>query len=264
MSSAPATQNTPAMTSPQRPDPARGVFETMLVLGGEPVELVAHLDRIGASLTALYGDEPPPAAGALVREECDGLPLGRVRLTVTPADGAFACEAVAAPIESEIVFPTWERGAELRVLPLPGGLGAHKLVDRPGLPDCTGAVVPLLTEPDGEVLEGGRANVFVAQRGVLVTPRADGRILPGLTRAAAIAAALEEAIEVEERALTRAELLDADEVFLTGSVRGVEPARSLDGAPLAAGGELRELIAAGLRQRYGTSRTAPATASRLA
>jgi para-aminobenzoate synthetase/4-amino-4-deoxychorismate lyase len=252
------------MTTPQRPDPTRGVFETMLVLGGEPVELAAHLDRIGASLAALYGGELPPAAGVLVREECAGLPLGRVRLTVAPADGTFACEAVAAAIEPEIVFPTWKRGAELRGLPLRGGLGAHKLVDRPGLPDCTGAVVPLLTEPDGEVLEGGRANVFVAQRGVLVTPAADGRILPGLTLAATIAAAREEAIEVEERALTREELLDADEVFLTGSVRGVEPARSLDGARLAAGGEVGALIAAALRRRYRTSRTAPATASRLA
>jgi para-aminobenzoate synthetase/4-amino-4-deoxychorismate lyase len=249
---------------PQRPDPAHGVFETMLVLGGEPVELEAHLSRIGDSLAALYEAELPAAAADTVRERCAGLPLGRVRLTVAQAGGRLDCDAVAAPIEPEIVFPTWARGAELRGLPLPGGLGAHKLVDRPGLPDCTGAVVPLLTEPDGEVLEGGRANVFVAQRGVLVTPRADGRILPGLTRTAAIAAALDEAIKVEERALTRAELLDADEVFLTGSVRGVEPARSLDGVPLAAGGELRELIAAGLRRRYGTSRTAAAPAGRLA
>jgi len=251
------------MTSPQRSDPARGVFETMLVLGGEPVELAAHLDRIAASLAALYGGELPDTAADLVRERCAGLPLGRVRLTVSPAGAGLDCEAVAKPIEPAIVFPTWERGAELRGLPLAGGLGRHKLVDRPDLPNSTGAVVPLLTEPDGEVLEGGRANVFVAQRGVLVTPRADGRILPGLTRAAAIAAARDEGIAVEERALTRAELLDADEVFLTGSVRGVEPARSLDGIPLAAGGELRERIATGLRRRFGISLAAPAPAGRL-
>lgn len=264
MCRAPATQNTPVMTTPQPSDPARGVFETMLVIGGEPVELEAHLDRIEAGLAALYGAELPAAAADLVREPCAGLQLGRVRLTVAPAGAGLDCEAVARAIEPEIVFPTWEHGAELRGLPLPGGLGPHKLVDRPDLPDCTGAVVPLLTEADGEVLEAGRANVFVAQHGVLVTPRADGRILPGLTRAAAIAAAQEETIEVQERALTRAELLDADEVFLTGSVRGIEPARSLDDAPLAGVGEIAGLISTRLRRRYGTSRTAPATASRLA
>jgi len=252
------------MPTPQRPDPARGVFETMLVLAGEPVELEAHLDRIEASLAALYGAGLPPAAAGLVRERTAGLPLGRVRLTVVPGDDGARCEAVARTIDPAIVFPVWERGAELRSLAVPGGLGSHKLVDRPALPDSTDAAVPLLLEPGGEILEAGRANVFVAQRGVLVTPSADGRILPGLTRAAAIAVARDGAVEVEERPLSRDELLDADEVFLTGSVRGVEPARSLDGAQLGAGGEIGGLIAAGLRARYGTSRTAPATASRLA
>jgi len=236
----------------------------MLVLGGEPVELDRHLERIEASLAALYEAELPTAAADLVRERTTGLPLGRVRLTVAPNRDGLHCEGVARAIDPAVVFPSWERGAELHGLPVPGGLGPHKLVDRPALPDSTGAAVPLLLEPDGEVLEAGRANVFVAQRGVLVTPRADRRILPGLTRAAAIAVALSEAIAVEERALGREELLGADEVFLTGSVRGIEPARSLDGAPLASGSEIGEAIAAGLRRRYGTSRTAPAAASRLA
>jgi para-aminobenzoate synthetase/4-amino-4-deoxychorismate lyase len=233
----------------------------MLVLGGEPVELEAHLERIEASLAALYDAALPAAAADLVRAKCAGLPLGRVRLTVAPDDDGLRCEAVARAIDPAIVFPTRERGAELRGLAVAGGLGPHKLVDRPALPDSTGAAVPLLLEPDGEVLEAGRANVFVAQRGVLVTPRADRRILPGLTRAAAIAVAHDEAIAVEERALSRAELLGADEVFLTGSVRGIEPARSLDGAPLASGGEIGETLAAGLRRRFGTSRAA--TAGRL-
>jgi para-aminobenzoate synthetase/4-amino-4-deoxychorismate lyase len=252
------------MTTPQRPDPARGVFETMLVLDDEPVELGAHLERIEASLVALYGAGLPPTAAGLVGEQTARLPLGRVRLTVVPSDDGARCEAVARTIDPAIVFPIWERGAELRSLAVPGGLGSHKLVDRPALPDGTDAAVPLLLEADGEVLEAGRANVFVAQRGVLVTPAADGRILPGLTRAAAIAVARDEAVEVEERALGRDDLLEADEVFLTGSVRGVEPARSLDGAPLGAGGEVGALIAARLRARYGTSRTAPAAASRFA
>jgi para-aminobenzoate synthetase/4-amino-4-deoxychorismate lyase len=247
-------------TTPQRPDPARGVFETLLVVGGEPVELERHLDRIGASIAALYGGELPAGAAGLVRERTAGLALGRVRLDVAPAADSLRCEAVAAAIDPAIIFPTWDNGAELRGLPLPGGLGPHKLADRPALPDSTGTIVPLLLEEDGEVLEAGRANVFVAQRGVLVTPAADGRILPGLTRAAVLAIAGEETIPVRERTLGREELLGADEVFLTGSVRGIEPARSLDGLPLPAGGEIGELIATGLRQRYGTLRSVPAAA----
>lgn len=249
---------------PPHPDPARGVFETLLVVDGEPVELAAHLDRIAGAVDELYDAELPTAAGEVVRARSAGLALGRVRLNVVPDAGALSCEAVARAIDPDIVFPTWECGAELRGLVLAGGLGPHKLVDRPALPDATGTIVPLLLEADGEVLEAGRANVFVAQRGVLVTPAADGRILPGLTRAAVLAIAGAEGVDVEQRPLRREELVDADEVFLTGSVRGVEPVRSLDGVPLAAGTEIGGLIAAGLRRRYGTPHRTPATTGRRA
>ncbi len=251
------------MTTPRRPDPARGLFETLLVVDGRPVELDAHMDRIGASLEALYDADLPADAAGLVRREAAGLALGRLRLTVRPEGGGFACDAVAAGVDPAIVFPGWDRGAELRSLPLAGGLGPHKLVDRPALPDATGTTVPLLIDSGGEVLEAGRANVFAVCEGVLVTPAADGRILPGIVRAATIEIARQEEIGLEERPLWREELLGADEVFLSGSVRGIEPARSLDGAPLSSG-ELGELIGAGLRRRYGTSRTAPAEASRSA
>lgn len=261
MSQAPATQNTPVMTSPPPPDPARGVFETLLVLGGRPVELEAHLERIATSLAALFGGELPSDAEDLVRERATGLPLGRLRLTVAPSAAGLACDVVVAAVDPATVFPTWERGAELRGLALRGGLGPDKLVDRPGLPESTGVVVPLLLEENGEVLEAGRANVFAVRDGVLVTPRTDGRILPGLTRAAAIEIGCREGVEIEERSVQWDELLDADEIFLTGSVRGIEPARSLDGVSLAAGSGVGALIAAGLRERYGISRPAPAEAS---
>jgi para-aminobenzoate synthetase / 4-amino-4-deoxychorismate lyase len=252
------------MTTPPRPDPARGVFETLLVLGGRPVELEAHLARIAASLAAIFEAELPPDAEGLVRERAIGLPLGRLRLTVAPTRGGLACEATAAAVASALVFPSWDRGAELRGLPWPGGLGPHKLFDRPGLPEATGAVVPLLLEEDGEVFGAGRANVFAGHEGTLATPEADGRILAGITRAAVLKIAGQEGLEVEERPIRRDELLNADEVFLTGSVRGIEPARSLDGTALAANERIAALIAAGLRRRYGTSRTAPAEASRSA
>ncbi len=115
---------------------------------------------------------------------------------------------------------------------------------------ATGTALPLLLDRDDEVLEASRANVFAVIGQALVTPAADGRILPGIARAGAIAAAHETGIEVIERPLARAELLAADEVFLTGSVRGVEPARSLDGASLPAAGALSRRVGARLRQRW--------------
>jgi para-aminobenzoate synthetase/4-amino-4-deoxychorismate lyase len=247
------------MTTLRRPDPAHGLFETLLVLYGEPVELDAHLERLGASLEALFAATVPPELADEVRERARGTTLGRLRLALRGGDAKLTVEDVN-PAD---FFPSRERGAQLRSLACPGGLGAHKLADR--RPLGTDAVtVALLIDRGEEVLEAGRANVFVATEGVLVTPRADGRILPGIARAGAIAAAREAGIEVDERRLGHDDLLAADEVFLTGSVRGVEPARSLDGTPLPIAGELSRQVGDGLRRRWsrgGAAAGAPVPAA---
>ncbi len=168
-------------------------------------------------------------------------------------DGTGATLRVKA-VDPDDFFPPAERGAELRSLLVAGGLGRHKWADRRPLGEMTGAPVPLLFDRDGEVLEAGRANLFAAFGQVLVTPEADGRILPGTARAAAIEIANSASIEVRERRLFRDELFEADEVFLTGSVRGIEPARSLDGGELPSGAALAGRIAAELRRRWRTGR----------
>ena len=67
------------------------------------------------------------------------------------------------------------------------------------------------------VLEASRANVFIVEGDRLVTPPADGRILPGVTRARLLAL-----LDVREEIVSLDRLADADEAFLSGSVRGVE------------------------------------------
>jgi para-aminobenzoate synthetase/4-amino-4-deoxychorismate lyase len=239
------------MTRAAKPDPARGLFETLLVLEGRPVELGSHLRRLATSLEAVYGQSLPEEIAALARERAAGLPLGRLQLTVGPGGDGLECKAVAAATDRDLHFPAWEGGARLRSLPFPGGLGAHKWADRSPLP-AWGDAVPLLL--DGEdVLEASRANVFAAHDGVLSTPPLDGRILPGITRAAVLEIARGEGLEVRERHLGREELRGADEVFLTGSVRGVEPARSLDGEALGRSAALSGHLADRLRRRWDHS-----------
>ena len=239
------------MTTAPTPDPAHGLFETLLVLDGEPIELDAHLDRLAASLAALFGATLPAGLAADAVARAQGLELGRMRIVVDPA-GAAATMATQE-VDAVDFFPRRDRGAELRSLPCPGGLGAHKWADRAFLGEVRGEPVPLLLDGD-ELLEAGRGNVFLADGEVLRTPALDGRILPGTARAAAIAVAREEGIEVWEERLTRADLFAADEVFLTGSVRGVEPAGSLDGTPLSAGEKIGRRLGAALRRKWRTGR----------
>lgn len=244
------------------PDRTQGVFETLLVFAGKPVELAAHLDRLAAALADLFGTAPPPALAAEMRERSEGVELGRMRAAVGPA-GAVA-ELAVEDVDPADFFPR-ERGAVLRSVRCEGGLGSYKWADRRRLGESPGGPVSLLLDRGGEVLEAGRANVFAAHEGVLKTPAADGRILPGIARAGAIAAAREAGIEVAEAPLGKGDLLEADEVFLTGSVRGVEPARSLDGTRLPPPGGISRQVGAELRRRWlngpsAGAAPAPATA----
>ena len=177
------------MSIPLTPDPAAGVFETLLVSDGSPVELDAHLQRMAHSTRELYGSDPPAGTRELALEHARPLPLGRLRVTVVPAaTGELSAEAVTATVERASVFPSWERAVALRGFVVPGGLGEHKWADRAGLAsleaDLPEGCVALLLDGGGEVLEVSRANVFAVEGDVLVTPATDGRILPGVARAA--------------------------------------------------------------------------------
>jgi len=250
------------------PDRAKGVFETLLVIDGRPLELDAHLARIAASTNELYGAGVPADARELMLERSASLALGRVRLTLVPlANGELSVDVVTAAVDPENVFPAWERGIELVTFAAGDGVGAHKWADRTALAELESSVgpgaLPLLVDHDGGVLEGSRANVFVLDQDALLTPPADGRILPGVARACVLARARALGIETREEPLTLAQLSAAGEVFMTGSVRGIEPARSLDGAPLRAPGEVQGALAAQLRRAWleATPRPAASRAS---
>jgi len=227
----------------------------MLVVEGRTVEIDAHMARLTASLGELFGDEMPAGTREMVELRARDATLARLRLAVAPSGaGDLAAEVVTAEVEPELVFPGWERAAELRSLVVEGGLGAHKWVDRGLLEQAEAGAppgeVPLLLDSDGAVLETSRANVFAVRDGALTTPPLDGGVLPGIARARTIEIAAALGIEVREREMALADLLDADEVFLTGSVRGIEPVRSLDGAELRADGSLATRIASALRDRW--------------
>jgi branched-subunit amino acid aminotransferase/4-amino-4-deoxychorismate lyase len=248
----------------RHPDPAQGIIETLLVVGGEPVETAGHLARLEASLAEIYAAELPAETAERVRAAAAGLDLGRLRLTAVPRPGGIELEVSPRPVDPEVVFPATPKGAELRRVNRPGGHGAHKWVDRAGMDRPSTGPGQLICDGT-ELLEAGWANLFAIHRQALWTPPADGRILAGMARAAVLEIAREEGLQTYERPLTAADLLNADEVFLTNSVRGIEPAVALDGDPLPGSGPLSRRLADALRRRWGLTDVAddppaPATA----
>ncbi|MFI7582107.1 chorismate-binding protein [Kocuria kalidii] len=211
---------------------AEGVFTTLLVRGGRPVDLDAHLGRLGASCLACYGTALPPGVRAEVEGRASGLPgPHRLRITAAPApEGALTVTVTTTALPPEPV-PPWR----LVPLRLPGGLGEHKWADRRALahePESglwTRSCDPLLVDEDGTLLETGRANIFVVVDGAVLTPPADGRILPGVVRARVLAALRDAGADVHERPVRWAELARATEVFVTNSVAGVHPVGVVDG-----------------------------------
>ncbi|XP_051141470.1 branched-chain amino acid aminotransferase 2, chloroplastic-like [Andrographis paniculata] len=75
--------------------------------------------------------------------------------------------------------------------------------------------------------EVSSCNVFIVKGNVISTPAIKGTILPGITRKSIIEVALSQGFEVEERLVTVDELLDADEVFCTGTAVVVSPVGSV-------------------------------------
>jgi para-aminobenzoate synthetase / 4-amino-4-deoxychorismate lyase len=214
-----------------RPDPAAGVFETLLVRDGAPVALAAHLARLGRSVRILYGLALPAAlAGELRAAAAEASAAARLRVDAAPAgDGLTLAVALTA-------LPA--RGpARLRTVTVPGGLGAHKWADRRllgALAAATAPDEPLLCDLDGRVLESERGHLLLVEDGpVLVTPPADGRILPGVTRGRVLRAARASglAVRIEPVALER--VARAREAWLSGALRGLEPVAACDGRPLA-------------------------------
>jgi len=238
-----------------RPDREKGVFETLLIVDGRPVELNAHLARLQTSLESLFSDHLPPQLPATIRARAQGVERGGVRVTAAPTHGGGLDVTIAiAEIDRELVLPSSARAVTLHSFVLGGGLGGHKWADRGLLDEAQSGLpagaLPIVVDRDGAVLEASRANAFVVKGEVLLTPPTDGRILPGITRARALEIAAASGLETREAELSRDDLLEADEVFLTGSVRGVEQVRALDGTPLAGGGEIGSRIATELRRTW--------------
>jgi para-aminobenzoate synthetase/4-amino-4-deoxychorismate lyase len=204
-----------------RPDAALGVFETLLVRAGSPVDARAHLARLERSVSALYGEKLPEGLHARVVAAAAATPLARLRVAAM-AGRTLQVEIDSSPLEAEPA----PNPVTLAPAVLPGGLGAHKWRDRRLLDELADRIdaVPLLLDLDGDVLEAAYANLFIVEGTHLITPPLDGRQLPGTVRARVLALhpAREERLSLDRVAA-------ADELLVASSIRGIHPARLSDG-----------------------------------
>jgi len=230
----------------------------MLVVGGEPVELEAHLARLGRSLLQAYEAQLPPEVREQVLPVAAPFELGRLRVTAVPAGVTLEIEMAARPLDPALMFPS--AGAALTSVDRPGGHGPHKWVDRRGMEHPDAGPGQLIYDGE-ELLEAGWANLSAVREGALWTPPADGRILPGIARATLLEIAQELGIPAKEQPIRASDLYTAEETFLTNSVRGIEPAISLDGIDLPGRGPLSDRLATALQRRWRLPEALPVSSS---
>jgi branched-chain amino acid aminotransferase len=92
----------------------------------------------------------------------------------------------------------------------------------------------IMLDPEGFVSEGSGENIFMVEKGRLLTPPT-ANALCGITRDSVMEVARDLGITVSEESLTRDRFYIADEVFFTGSAAEVVPVKEIDGITIGSG-----------------------------
>ena len=231
-----------------------GVYEVIPVFGGRLFRLSHHLQRLNNSLAAirlqnpLTDDEWQLALDKLVQQNGDA--DQSVYLQVTrgvahrdhsfPPDTeptVFAMSSHMKPVEPSLLAQgvaaitlddiRWQYCNIKSIALLPNILLRQQAVD-------AGATEAILLR-DGEVTEGAASNIFIVTNNTIVTPPKSDCLLPGITRDLVVELAHTNSMACEERAISEAELLTADEIWMTSSTKEILPITNLNDKPVADG-----------------------------
>ena len=236
------------------------VYEVVRTYAGRPFALDEHLRRLERSAERI-GMELPVSIETLVEEVEAALAAAAnaesyLRIVVTRGAGEMGLDPSLAedPVRLVIVRALVTHDARLYVAgakvalvlpfraptePTPAGnpKTGNYLLNVLAVAEAKrrGAHEALLVDREGHVLEGASSNVFVVKAGGIVTPPLIEGILEGITRHHVLALARDLGIETRQATLVPADLLAADEVFITSTIREVVPVTDVDGAQIAGG-----------------------------
>lgn len=222
-----------------------GLFESIRVRNGEPINLEAHILRMLEGAIALKMRAPSYFTTSFFKEKIDELleassidKGGRVRISIDRVSGG-----TYRPESNEVsyfieVYPVndneyklnqrgWEIDLYTSIRKHKSKLSNYKTKN--GLLYVMSSIEAkekdlddlLITDQKGSILEGSSSNLFVVSNGVLYTPGLDEGCLGGVMRMTLINIALENGIKVYESSIMPQNLLAADEVFLTNAIKGI-------------------------------------------
>jgi branched-chain amino acid aminotransferase len=230
-----------------------GIFEGIRLYDGNIFRLEEHLERLEYSAKALMLKIPMTRAemSTAVCETCraNGLKDGYIRLVVTRGVGDLGLSPWLCPKPSVIIiadkialYPKeyYEKGLEIvtvatrrmspaAVSPSIKSLNYLNNILAKIEARQAGALEAIMLNDQGFVAECTGDNVFIVHKGKLYTPAAQQGGLKGTTRHSVFDIAREIGVPIEEHDLTRYDVWNADECFLTGTGAEVIPVVKLDG-----------------------------------
>lgn len=233
-----------------------GIFETLIAHWGVMPNFDEHVDRLKQSATLLKFSLPSRESLATIVTEViranrlENEARVRVRLTIGAGEQVLSANEMTDAaadylIVSAVAQQDPEPHAELLLVPMRcnehGVLAGVKsssyaenvLAFRYAV--RANADEAIMLNSSGDLCECSMSNIFLVKDGEVLTPSLSSGCLPGVTRSIVIRLCEENGLSIRECKLNEDDLLSADEILITSSVRGVQPARMLKGAMVCPG-----------------------------
>ncbi|MBT5903308.1 MAG: branched-chain-amino-acid transaminase [Opitutaceae bacterium] len=236
-----------------------GIFEGIRIYDHNIFRLEEHLERFEFSAKALMLDLPwtRQEISDAVCETCraNGLKDGYIRLIATRGQGDLGLSPWSCPNPSLIViadtialYPPehYEKGLKIVTVPTrrmnpaalsPAIKSLNYLNNIMAKMEARqfGALEAIMLNDQGLVAECTGDNVFIVHRGEILTPSAQQGALKGITRDSIFDIAKGLGLKIAEHELTRYDIWNAEECFLTGTGAEVIPVVALDGREIGDG-----------------------------
>lgn len=244
-----------------------GIFETMRSYAGIIFRLDAHVDRLFRSLEVMRMKSPYNKRDLkdIIYKALyiNKLKSAYIRLTMTRGEGRFGIHFKDIFIPNVVIiikefgeYPGWmyscgisakvsdmrqDECSPLSVIKSLNYLGyilARLYAKEAGYEEA------ILKNTKGHIAEAATSNIFLVKKETLITPSLASGVLAGVTRGVVIEIAKTLRVKVREKPVTRKELLNADEAFLTNSLVEVLPVRSIDHKRIGSGrpGDVTKLL----------------------
>jgi branched-chain amino acid aminotransferase len=236
-----------------------GIFEGIRAYHGRVFKLKEHIDRLYYSAKAIMLTiplQPAEMLGAVV-ETCrhNHVQDAYIRLVVTRGIGALGLNPRSCRNPSVIIIAAniqlypleyYQKGLEIITVPTVRNL--HSALN-PAIKSLNylnnilakieanqaGCEEAIMLNAEGYVAECTGDNIFIVRGNELLTPPLAAGALYGITRRVVMEIATESGLKASEPNLTRYDLFNADECFLTGSAAELVPVVKIDGRVIGAG-----------------------------